>query len=97
RFRIPSLRNLAFTFPYMHDGSIGSLEDVVEHYARGGRVIATGPLAGDGSLSPAKDPRVAPLALTAQDKGDLVAFLRALSDSTLLTQRKFANPWAPLP
>lgn len=97
RFRIPTLRNLAFTFPYMHDGSIGSLEDVVEHYARGGRVIATGPLAGDGSLSPTKDPRIAPLALTAQDKGDLVAFLRALSDSTLLTDRRFANPWAPLP
>lgn len=97
RFRIPSLRNLAFTFPYMHDGSIGSLEDVVEHYARGGRVIATGPLAGDGSRSPTKDPRIAPLALTAQEKGDLVAFLRALSDSSLLTERRFANPWAPRP
>lgn len=95
RFRIPSLRNLAFTFPYMHDGSIGSLEEVIEHYARGGRVIASGPLAGDGRLSPRKDPRIVPLALSTQDKGDLVAFLRALSDTTLLTERRFSNPWAP--
>ncbi len=97
RFRIPSLRNLAFTFPYMHDGSIGSLEDVVEHYARGGRLVASGPLAGDGALSPRKDPRIVPHALTARDKGDLVAFLRALSDSSLLTDRRFSNPWAPPP
>jgi cytochrome c peroxidase len=92
KFRIPSLRNLAFTFPYMHDGSVGSLEDVVEHYARGGRLIATGPLAGDGRLSPRKDPRITPFALSAQDKGDLVAFLRSLSDSALLSDPRFANP-----
>jgi cytochrome c peroxidase len=78
----------------MHDGSIGSLEDVVEHYARGGRLIANGPLAGDGRASPRKDPRIVPLALSAQEKSDLVAFLRALSDSSLLTERRFANPWA---
>lgn len=94
KFRIPTLRNLAFTFPYMHDGSIGSLEDVVEHYARGGRLIPSGPLAGDGRNSPFKDPRIAPLVLSTQDKGDLVAFLRALSDSSLVTDRRFSNPWA---
>ncbi len=95
KFRIPTLRNLAFTFPYMHDGSIGSLEEVVEHYARGGRLIPGGPLAGDGRLSPRKDPRIAPLALSAQDKGDLVAFLRSLSDSALLVEPRFANPLLP--
>ena len=93
KFRIPSLRNLEFTFPYMHDGSISTLEDVVEHYARGGRAITTGPLAGDGSRSPIKDPRIAPLALSAQDKGDLVAFLRSLSDSALVRDTRFSNPW----
>lgn len=93
KFRVPSLRNLAFTFPYMHDGSISTLEDVVEHYARGGRVIAAGPNAGDGRLSPRKDPRIRPLALAPQDKLDLVAFLRSLSDSALLTEPRFANPW----
>ncbi len=93
KFRIPTLRNLAFTFPYMHDGSISTLEDVVEHYARGGRLIVNGPNAGDGKLSPLKDPRIAPLSLTAQDKADLVAFLRSLSDSTLMVEPRFANPW----
>lgn len=93
KFRIPSLRNLSFTFPYMHDGSIGSLEDVVEHYARGGRLITSGPLAGDGRLSPLKDPRIVPLSLTAQNKSDLVAFLHSLSDSALVTDRRFSNPW----
>jgi cytochrome c peroxidase len=95
QFRIPSLRNLTFTFPYMHDGSISTLEDVVDHYARGGRVILAGPLAGDGSLSPLKDPRIAPLSLSAQDKRDLIAFLRSLSDSSLVTDRRFSNPWNP--
>jgi cytochrome c peroxidase len=93
KFRIPSLRNLAFTFPYMHDGSVSTLEAVVEHYDRGGRLVATGPNAGDGRLSPVKDPRITPLGLTAQQKGDLVAFLRSLSDSALVREPRFANPW----
>ena len=93
RFRIPTLRNLAFTFPYMHDGSISTLEDVIEHYARGGRLIGSGPNAGDGSTSPLKDPRIAPLSLSSQDKADLVAFLRSLSDTTLMFEPRFSNPW----
>ncbi len=93
KFRIPTLRNLAFTFPYMHDGSISTLEDVIEHYARGGRLISSGPNAGDGSTSPLKDPRIAPLTLSVQDKADLVAFLRSLSDTTLMFEPRFSNPW----
>ena len=93
RFRIPTLRNLAFTFPFMHDGSISTLEEVVEHYARGGRLISVGPLSGDGRLSPRKDPRIVPLTLTPQEKGDVVAFLRSLSDSSLVRDSRFANPW----
>lgn len=93
RFRVPSLRNLAFTFPYMHDGSISSLEEVLDHYARGGRNVALGTNAGDGSLNPRKDPRVAGFTLTAQERGDVVAFLRALSDSSFVTNPRFANPW----
>ena len=94
KFRIPTLRNLAFTFPYMHDGSISTLDDVVDHYVRGGRLITIGPNAGDGRLSPRKDPRIAPLTLSAQDRLDLVAFLRSLSDSSLVTEARFANPGA---
>ncbi|MCC6929849.1 MAG: di-heme enzyme [Gemmatimonadaceae bacterium] len=94
KFRVPSLRNLTFTFPYMHDGSVGSLEDVVDNYARGGRLIASGPLAGDGSRSPFKDARLQGFTLTAQEKLDLVAFLRSLSDSALVKEARFSNPWA---
>lgn len=93
RMKIPSLRNVAVTFPYMHDGSVGSLEDVIEHYARGGRLIAIGPNAGDGKLNPTKDRRITGFTISAQEKADLVAFLRALTDSTFLTSNRFSNPW----
>ena len=55
RFKAPTLRNIAVTAPYMHDGSIATLEEVVEHYAAGGRTITEGPYAGVGSDSPARD------------------------------------------
>ena len=93
RMKIPSLRNVGVTFPYMHDGSIGTLEDVIDHYARGGRLISIGPNAGDGKLNPHRDPRITGFAATPQDRADLVAFLRALTDSTFLTDRRFTNPW----
>ncbi|MFM8411772.1 MAG: MbnH family di-heme enzyme, partial [Alphaproteobacteria bacterium] len=54
RMKPPTLRNIALTAPYMHDGSIATLEGVVEHYARGGRKTDSGPAAGDGALSPYK-------------------------------------------
>lgn len=66
-FQTPSLRNVAETAPYMHDGSFATLEEVVEFYDAG---AAPNPLQG----SPVK-----PLRLTAQEKGDLIAFLRSLT------------------
>jgi cytochrome c peroxidase len=66
-FKTPTLREVARTAPYMHDGSLQTLEDVVEHYDRGG-----GP-------NPTLDPALKPLHLTAPEKRALVAFLRALS------------------
>lgn len=42
RFRAPTLRNIAVTAPYMHDGSIDTLDEVIDHYARGGRELAAG-------------------------------------------------------
>ena len=93
RMRVPSLRNLGFTFPYMHDGSVGTLEDVVDHYARGGRLITSGPNAGDGSLSAFRSDRIRGFAMTATEKADLVAFLRSLTDSSFVTNRRLSNPW----
>lgn len=66
-YRTPGLRNVALTAPYMHDGSLATLEEVVAFYQRG------------GVDNPARDPRLRPLQLTEEDQRDLVAFLRSLS------------------
>lgn len=80
KFRVPTLRNVARTAPYMHDGSMATLDDVLEHYRRGGRLIAEGPLAGDGKENPNKSPLVRGIAITDEEKADLRAFLEALTD-----------------
>lgn len=71
-FRTPSLRNVALTAPYMHDGSFDTLESVVDHYNVGG-----------WPADPAQDARIRPLALDAEGRDALVAFLRALTSGTL--------------
>ncbi len=91
--KAPTLRNIALTAPYMHDGSIGTLGEVIDHYARGGRLITSGPLAGDGKLSPFKNGFVKGFTITPQEKLDLIAFLESLTDSTLITAPRFSNPW----
>lgn len=93
RMKVPTLRNVAVSFPYGHDGSVGSLEDVIDNYARGGRLITVGPNAGDGQLNPFKDRRISGFSITPQGRADLVAFLQALTDSSFLTDRRFSNPW----
>lgn len=93
RFRAPSLRNVELTAPYMHDGSVKTLEEAVAHYAAGGRTITTGPLAGDGRSSPLKSPLIAPLDLTDRERADLVAFLRTLTDRAVTTDRRFSSPF----
>jgi cytochrome c peroxidase len=79
-FRAPSLRNIAVTAPYMHDGSIATLEEVVAFYAAGGRDVASGPYAGGGRLNPYKSTVIDNIDLSAQDWADIVAFLRTLTD-----------------
>jgi cytochrome c peroxidase len=93
KFKTPSLRNIALTAPYMHDGSAATLEDVVEHYAAGGRTIASGPYSGRGSDNPHRDPRMVGIAMTEQNKRDLLAFLRSLTDEELTRDRRFSDPW----
>lgn len=94
KFRAPSLRNVAVTAPYMHDGSKATLEEVLDHYANGGTVITSGPYAGDGRANPYKSDLISRINLTAQDKADLIAFLKTLTDDTLLTNPKLADPFA---
>ncbi len=72
RFKTPTLRNIAVTSPYMHDGRFATLEEVLAHYD------------GGGKEHPLKDPRIRPLELTLDERADLAAFLEALTDSTFL-------------
>lgn len=71
QFKTPTLRNVALTAPYMHDGSIATLEEVVELYNRG------------NEKNPRLDPLFKPLNLTPQEKTDLVVFLKSLTSPTL--------------
>ncbi len=79
KFKTPSLRNIALTAPYMHDGRFATLEEVVAHYDHG--------VQRSDTLDPnlAKHP-AAGLQLSAREKADLVAFLRTLTDCSLLNE-----------
>jgi cytochrome c peroxidase len=93
-FRAPSLRNVEVTAPYMHDGSIATLEEVLNTYAAGGRNITEGPHQGDGRANPFKNDFINQIALDAQERADIIAFLKTLTDQTLLTNPKLADPFA---
>jgi cytochrome c peroxidase len=83
RFKAPTLRNIALTAPYMHDGSIATLDEVLNHYAAGGRATD----------NPNKDRRIHKIDLTPQNRVDLLAFLRSLTDEEVLKDSRFSNPW----
>ncbi len=69
------------------------LEGVLDHYAAGGRTIASGPNAGIGHDNPSKDPLIGGFELSSQDRQDLIAFLQSLTDEAVLHDVRFANPW----
>jgi cytochrome c peroxidase len=95
KFKAPTLRNIAVTAPYMHDGSIATLDDVLDHYPAGGRTIADGPYRGVGHDNPNKSPVVRGFPLSAEQKHDLIAFLNSLTDPELLRDPRFSDPWKP--
>src|SRR5581483_941966 len=97
RFRAPTLRNIALTAPYMHDGSIATLEGVIDHYAAGGRTIADGHFAGVGHNNPNLDKLVRVLPLTARNRSDLIAFLKSLTDEQVTRDERFSDPWPSQP
>ncbi len=92
RFRPPTLRNVELTGPYMHDGSIETLEEVLDHYERGGRLIEDGPNAGDGAESPLKSGLVAGFQITDAERSDLIAFLLTLTDEAFVTNPALSDP-----
>lgn len=78
KYKTPTLRNLAFTAPYMHDGRFADLGTVLNHYSEGTRSSAT----LDVRLKPA--PSISGIPLTVSEKDDILAFLQTLSDSTFI-------------
>lgn len=88
KFRIPNLHNIAITGPYMHDGRFTTLEQVIDHYSHG---INT---------SPSLDPRLRDvngnamrMNISADEKAALIAFLNTLTDTKMITDPKFSNPF----
>jgi len=82
RYKTPSLRNVALTASYMHNGALLTLEEVIDYYGRGG----TG--------AEGQDPRISPLHLTSEEKKALLAFLRSLTGDNV---KVLAQETAPDP
>lgn len=77
KFKVPTLRNIEVTAPYMHDGSIASLEEVIDHYASGGK------------NHPNKSELIKPFELSENEKQALIGFLKSLTDEEFLNNKKF--------
>ncbi|MEM8720702.1 MAG: MbnH family di-heme enzyme [Cyanobacteria bacterium P01_G01_bin.39] len=92
RFKAPSLRNIALTAPYMHDGSINTLRDAIAHYQAGGRTITEGEYAGVGSANPYKSGFIKGFEITESEIDDLVAFLQSLTDQEFITNPDYSDP-----
>jgi cytochrome c peroxidase len=91
RFRTPSLRNVAVTAPYMHDGSIATLSDVLRtHYARAGRAVHAGRAA-----NPLRSEFIAGFEISETEIADVVAFLESLTDERFLNEPRHRSPWQP--
>ena len=81
KFRAPTLRNIALTAPYMHDGRFATLEEVLDSYAEGGHGIAN------------EDPNIQPFSLNEEEKQAMIAFLEMLTDTSFINNPAFSNPF----
>jgi cytochrome c peroxidase len=86
KFKVPTLRNVAQSGPYMHNGSKATLEDVVNFYRHVGH-------GSNADYSSNVDYRVKNITLTDQDVADIVEFLKTLTDNDFLAKASFQNPW----
>jgi cytochrome c peroxidase len=93
RFRPPTLRNIALTAPYMHDGSIPTLEEVIRFYESGGRNITDGEFIGDGRSNPYKSGFIPGFTLTDQERLDVINFLMSLTDEQFITDPALSDPF----
>jgi cytochrome c peroxidase len=81
KFKVPSLRNVSVTYPYMHDGRLYSLSNVIDHYSQGIQTSAT----LDSSLRDG-------IKFTETEKNDLIYFLHTLKDTTFFKEKRFSQP-----
>jgi cytochrome c peroxidase len=81
KFRVPTLRNVALTAPYMHDGRFNTLDEVLDHYMTGGHGVEN------------EDTNIRPFHLSPQDRAALIAFMHTLTDTTFLRNPAFSSPF----
>lgn len=93
-FCAPSLKNIALTAPYFHDGSAATLDDVIGNHVRGSRTVASGANAGDGHANPDRDPLVEGFVLSDLDRADLEACVEILTDDTLVKEQSLSDLFA---
>ncbi len=89
-FKVPFLRNIALTGPYMHDGRFATLEDVVEHYSHG---IKNNANLSEHLRDPNNPSQPLQMNFSAQEKEALIAFLHTLTDYTFITDGRFGDPF----
>jgi cytochrome c peroxidase len=87
-FKSPSLKNIGVTGPFMHDGRFATLGQVVDHYIGG---VQNGPALDNRLKGPNNQPQR--LNISGEDRDALVAFLRTLTDNTIISDPKFSNPF----
>jgi len=86
-FKVPTLRNIALTAPYMHDGRFNTLDEVLEHYSHGIQNSPNLPSMLKNNGTPVQ------MNFTTQQKQDLIAFLNTLTDSKVAVDQRFSNPF----
>jgi len=91
KFKAPSLRNIALTAPYMHDGRLATLEQVLDHY--NDHLRYNSPNLDPLIIEASNQPQGKTLRLTAEEKRKIIAFLHTLTDSTFINDKRFANPF----
>jgi cytochrome c peroxidase len=94
KFKTPTLRNIALTAPCMHDGSVATLDAVLDHYSAGGRTLVDPAYSGEGFHNPNKDPLIRGFKVSPQERADLIAFLESLTDDGVLHDQRFGDPSA---
>lgn len=81
KFKVPTLRNIALSAPYMHDGRYATLGEVLDHYSSGGHGVAN------------EDVNIRPFDLTPRQKQDMINFLHTLTDEEFVNNPAYGNPF----